>query len=546
MTPARIRDEIRSILSAREMQLNIEDFRQRGASVEYFVVDVTDENAMRQLLDDIYKQYGKLDGVVHGAGVIEDKLLADKNSDSWSRVVETKVIGMLLLQKYLRPESLKFFTVFSSVAGRYGNSGQSDYATANELMNRLCCQLSRKWGNKVTVKALCWGPWGITKFGKGMVTEFTEAKFAEKGVELVGAEEGRRLFREELFQGDGRVEIICGVGPWEQQEAVIGRMEKQSPFVGTVFTGPLLHNATFTNPSNGNQMITIELGNTHAYLKEHCIDNIPVLPAAAALEIMSEAASQLWPGWTVVEVSDCRLLKGIELKSPDQKFNLTINPPTYGSSEGFEVNVAIQSDQVDGRHRLHYRAVLRLEQHYPQLFKLQPQLFAEKELTVTRAYSELLFHGPRFQVIEKINGLSEGGANALVRTTRPVQWLENSEANYDQWVFDPGVVDAAAQMAILWCRTFRNETSLPVRFGRVVRCTETLPDKLYMQFERSPGEDSNAVHANVYFTDAEYQVVLFIEDMECVSSAGLNRIGGTATISYPNNPATSVPSREAE
>ncbi len=34
---------------------------------------------------------------------------------------------------------------------------------------------------------------------------------------------------------------------------------------------------------------------------------------------------------------------------------MTINPPTYGSSEGFEVNVAIQSDQADGRHRLHYR-----------------------------------------------------------------------------------------------------------------------------------------------------------------------------------------------
>jgi hypothetical protein len=379
-----------------------------------------------------------------------------------------------------------------------------------------------------------------------MVTEFTRAKFAEKGVELVGAEDGRRLFREELFQDDGQVEIICGVGPWEQQESAIGRMEKHAPFVGTGFTVPLLHNATYTEPSSGNQMITIVLGDTHAYLKEHCIDNIPVLPAAAALEIMSEAASQIWPDLTVVEVSDCRLLKGIELKSPDQKFILTINPPTYGSSEGFEVNAAIQSEQADGHHRLHYRAVLRLEQHYPQPFKPEPQLFAEKELTVTKAYNELLFHGPRFQVIEKINGLSEGGASALVRATRPVQWLENIETHHDQWVFDPAVVDAAAQMAILWCRTFRDETSLPVRFGRVVRYAATLPDKVYMQFERFPGEDSHAVLANVYFTDADNQVVLLIEDMECVSSAGLNRIGGTANISYPNNFPASVSSREAD
>ena len=531
MTPAKIRDEVRSILSAREMHSNIEDFRQRGASVYYFAVNVTDDEAMRRLLENIYKQYGTLDGVVHGAGVIEDKLLADKNSDSWSRVVETKVIGLLLLQKYLRPESLKFFTVFSSVAGRYGNGGQTDYATANELMNRMCCQLSRKWGNKVSVKAFCWGPWGTTKFGTGMVTEFTEAKFAEKGVKLVGAENGRRLFKEELFQDDGQVEIICGVGPWEQQEAAIGRMEKRSASVGAEFTGPLLHNATLTTLSTGDQMITIVLGDTHAYLKEHCIDNIPIVPAAAALEIMSEAASQLWPGWTVAEVRDCRLLKGIELKTQNQKLNLIINPPTYGSSEGFEVNAAIQSDQGDDRHRLHYRAALRLEQHYSQPFKLQPKSFAEKKLAVTKAYNEFLFHGPRFQVIEEIQGLSASGANALVRRTCPKQWLENIETLH-QWVFDPGIVDAAAQMALLWARTFRNESALPALFGRVVRFSESLPEKLNMQFEIIPSEESHLVHANVYFTDTENKVALLIEDMECVSSASLNRIGGTANISF--------------
>jgi hypothetical protein len=140
--------------------------------------------------------------------------------------VETKIIGLLLLQKYLSVTSLQFLITFSSVAGRYGNSGQSDYATANELMNRLCCQLSHKWENKVKVKALCWGPWGPTKYGGGMVTEAIEAKFAERGVQLVSAANGRHLFKNELIHSDDRqVEIICGGGPWELQEAGIGRME---------------------------------------------------------------------------------------------------------------------------------------------------------------------------------------------------------------------------------------------------------------------------------------------------------------------------------
>jgi hypothetical protein len=171
--------------------------------------------------------------VVHGAGIIEDKLLADKSSESWSRVVETKVLGLLLLQKYLRPKYLRFFAVMSSVAGRYGNSGQTDYATANELMNRLCCQLNLRWENKITVKAFCWGPWGPTTFGPGMVTPEIEYKFAEKEIALVRAEAGRRVFRNELTGAPGGdVEIICGEGPWERREAALGKIKTISDSSG--------------------------------------------------------------------------------------------------------------------------------------------------------------------------------------------------------------------------------------------------------------------------------------------------------------------------
>ncbi len=544
MSPAKIRKEVDSVLSAREMHLNIEDFRNCGATVEYFAVDVTDGEAMQKLFDQIYSQYGKIDGVIHGAGVIEDKLLADKSSESWSRVVETKVMGLLTLQKYLRPGSLKFFTVFSSVAGRYGNSGQTDYATANELMNRLCCQLSDQWGDQVIVKALCWGPWGPTKFGSGMVTEFTEAKFEEKGVKLVSAEDGRHLFSSELFQNDGQVEIICGEGPWEQQEAEIGRMEKKTRSVPAGLVGPLLCNAILSGKTDGDQVISILLGDTHSYLKDHRIDDIPVLPAAVALEIMAEATAQLWPEWSVVEARECRQLKGIELTAPENKFNIVINPPVYGSSEGFEVTVAIQSDRSDGKKRFHYRAVIRMEPQHPAPYPLKRKIFEGTAMPVTTAYDDWLFHGPKFQVIAEINGMSDEGVNASVKTTCPAQWLESETAKQDQWHFDPALVDSAAQMAIIWSRAFRNETPLPVKFGRVVRYAGKLPGTLHMQFERLPEEDPHTVRANIFFTGKDNQLFLSIEDMECVSSAALNRLGGTAE-TYPSKNASRLTSKEA-
>lgn len=530
ITPAKIGQKINAVLSTREMYSNIEDFKQRGAIVEYRAVDVTNEDDMHYLLSDVYTRHGRIDGVVHGAGIIEDKLLADKKIDSWTRVVETKVMGLLILQKYLRLESLKFLTVFSSVAGRYGNSGQSDYATANEIMNRLCCQLKMNWNNQVNIIAFCWGPWGQTKFGAGMVTAETEAKFAKNGVRLVTAGIGHQLFKDELMRiNNTDVEIICGEGPWEKRESTIGEIKKSSQISDAHHIGPLIGRSEKVILTKNNQAINFHIDAKQNYLQHHRIDGIPVLPAAAALEMFAEVAQHLWNGWKVVEIQNFCLLKGIELKDDERNFSIVISPPPYGSSAGFEVNAILQSEKKDSKPLIHYKSTLRLEQKLPHGIEQVNKLHSEKKLTVTKAYNELLFHGPCFQVIEDIEGLSTLGASATVKTTRPANWIINAD-KYDKWIFDPAIIDSAAQMGILWTRNFCDETALPTKFGRVVRYQETLPNQLYMEFELIPSQDSNLLRANIYFSDIAGQMVFLIENMECISSKALNRLGGSARI----------------
>ncbi len=528
LKPAEIQRKTAAVLAGREMRGNIDDFRRRGATVEYHAVDVVDEAALGVLVRDVEARHGAIHGVVHGAGVIEDKLLADKSNESWSRVVETKVLGLLLLQRFLRPESLRFVSVFSSVAGRFGNSGQSDYATANELMNRLCCQLRDHWGGAVEVNALCWGPWGATQFGTGMVTVETEAKFAAKGVALVSAASGRQLFIDELAQpANGPVEIVCGRGPWEAHEAAVGAIE-QEPVSEAGLIGPLIGAAVVSAMPTGEQILAVTLDSRHAYLAQHRIDGVPVLPAAAAMELMAESARSLWPGWKVVEMRDFRLIKGVEMKDGSRLLQVLIQPPPYGSSEGFEVTATIRSDLGNGRSLVHYRGVVRLEQQVQGEFARTPALHGAKKLGIATAYDEYLFHGPCFQVIDVIEGLSERGSAARVHPSRPADWLLGMPAAHDAWTFDPALVDAAAQMALLWARTMRGESCLPARFGRVVRLRESLPSRMTMEFELVPVPDPSVVRANVYFLDAGGQVVLLIEEMECIASAALNRLGGTA------------------
>jgi NAD(P)-dependent dehydrogenase (short-subunit alcohol dehydrogenase family) len=538
LTPGEVQRRVQSVLGLREMRANLADFRAAGAMVEYHSVDVTDANAVGALIADVKHRHGRIDGVVHGAGVIEDKFLVDKQSDSWSRVIETKVIGLMLLQKLIDPAALKFFTVFSSVAGRYGNSGQSDYATANELMNRLCGALQARWGSRVAVSALCWGPWGPTKFGAGMVTPETEAKFEKRGVFLVSAALGRKLFRDEIARADGTpVEIICGQGPWEAHEAERGAIRATAPVVEvgeaepragiTPQLGSLLGNAEVVTRPTGEKILQLRLDSArHLYLQAHVFDGKMVLPAATALELMAEGARTLWPRWCVVAAHELRVLKNVELERGACDLQLHLAPPPYGSSEGFEVSASLKTDAGGGRLQTHYQCVVRMEHSLSAATPIKRALHKDKSLTVAKAYSEWLSYGPRLQMIENINGLSATGAAAQLRSSRPGDWLSLDRSDSSSWTFDPALLVAATQMVSLWARAYRDERVLPARYGRVVRYRDSLPAHLHMQFECTDSPDPAMIRGDVVFFDDQNLPVLAIEELDCVISATLNRSGG--------------------
>lgn len=215
VTPRQIEEQIKQLKRDRSINHNLAQFRQAGASVLYESADVKSEE-FGKLITRIYLQYGRLDAVIHGAGIIEDKLIVDKTFDSLERVFDTKVDSSFTLYHHLRPESLKVIVLFSSVAGRCGNRGQSDYGAANEVMNRLAWQMDREWQN-TRVVAINWGPWDTA----GMASDEVKRQFRERGIIPIPLDAGCQFFREELRYGTkGDTEIIAGEGPWEASDVV--------------------------------------------------------------------------------------------------------------------------------------------------------------------------------------------------------------------------------------------------------------------------------------------------------------------------------------
>ena len=207
-----------SLLHQREARNNLDEMRRLGANVDYRQVDVVDDDAFRAVIKEIYQTYGRIDAVIHGAGVTEDSLLEHKTPDSFARVFDTKVRSALTLIRCLRPESLGFFALFSSVAGCFGNHGQIDYAAANESLNKLALYLDSRWPGRVV--ALNWGPWATIGMASGAVRQ----TLIERGMKPIEVAAGCLAFDRELRRGrKGEVEVVLGEGQWANMLASLHR-----------------------------------------------------------------------------------------------------------------------------------------------------------------------------------------------------------------------------------------------------------------------------------------------------------------------------------
>jgi NAD(P)-dependent dehydrogenase (short-subunit alcohol dehydrogenase family) len=155
---------------------------------------VRDDEAFGALVDRLRAHHGRIDGVVHGAGLIEDKLLCDKTAESFDRVFSTKVAGANMLARKLAQDA-RFFVLFSSIAGTFGSRGQTDYAAANDALDKLAHQLHHTVQGRVL--SIGWGPWRDI----GMVHPDLEREYERRGIGLIRPEAGVERFFQELLSG---------------------------------------------------------------------------------------------------------------------------------------------------------------------------------------------------------------------------------------------------------------------------------------------------------------------------------------------------------
>ena len=143
------------------------------------------------VLDEVRQTFGPIVGVVHGAGVLADKHLEDLDDDQFVRVFSTKLVGAEALLDATSSDDLRFISLFSSIAARAGNPGQSAYAAANATLEAIAAREAARRGSACVVRAFGWGPWD-----GGMVDATLRSRFLDAGVGLIPIDEGAEFFAE--------------------------------------------------------------------------------------------------------------------------------------------------------------------------------------------------------------------------------------------------------------------------------------------------------------------------------------------------------------
>ncbi|WP_330147248.1 phosphopantetheine-binding protein [Shewanella oncorhynchi] len=481
-TPKQVDALVWPVQSSLEIAAALQAFTAVGASAEYLSLDVNNPDAIASTIVPI-TELSPITGIIHGAGVLADKHIQDKTLDELARVYGTKVTGISNLLAALDLDKLKLIALFSSAAGFYGNTGQSDYAMSNDILNKAALQLAQQLPN-AKVMSFDWGPWD-----GGMVNPALKKMFIDRGVYVIPLKAGAELFASQLLSNTGAQLLVGtdmqGTVPSDEQSTQGSNLKKPEADLTTDASDPhalasTLAAIAFTRPLTLQRTLDPK---AIIFIEDHCINGNPVLPTVCAIQWMREAAFDVLK--QPVKVQSYKLLKGIifdtavlqngvlESAAP---ITLELELTPLDNAQAFNALISFEG-------RPQYQAILVVDdavddaasEHLATNSKATA--FDARSLaglsvitTASSLYSDgTLFHGPRLQGIESV--LKFDDASLIAKVSLPHVTLA------DCGDFVPNLTpkgsqafaeDLLLQAMLVWARLKYGAASLPSSIGEFI------------------------------------------------------------------------------
>jgi hypothetical protein len=437
----------------------IQAVQDRGGTAHYHSVDLTDADAVGRVMDEVRSISGRVDVLLHAAGLEISRTLPDKQPREYDLVFDVKSDGWFSVLTAAGDMPIGATVAFSSIAGRFGNAGQTDYSAANDLLCKITSSF-RRTRRQTRGIVLDWTAWG----GIGMATRGSIPKIMEMaGIEMLPPEAGVAWIRRELTSSDHRGEVVVAgrLGILTAEFDPTGGLDPAAfdavePTGGldpaafdAVEAGPMIGTVTAAGVHSG-LVVRTELDPTRQpFLDHHRIDGTAVLPGVMGMEAFAEVARLLAPGRQVTTVCDVDFLAPVKFYR-DEPRTLTISAVVRRDGSDLVADCRLQAERRlpgtdEPQHTTHCTGKVRLAAGLPGPEHDETPLKEAATAVCAADVYAMYFHGPAYQVVASA-WRYDGGCAARFADGLPANHLPAELPT----VTGPRLVELCFQTAGLW------------------------------------------------------------------------------------------------
>ena len=518
-TPALVEKELAALERAQAARAAIDAVRAAGGTPHYFSLNLTDADAVAQVIRQVRERSGRIDVLLHAAGIERSHSLADKDPREFDLVFDVKSDGFFHLLHAMGDMPVGATVAFSSIAGRFGNPGQTDYAAANDLLCKITSSF-RTTRPATRGIAIDWTAWG----GIGMATRGSIPKVMEMaGIDMLPPEAGVPLIRRELTAGGTRGEIVIGqrlgalLKEWDASGGLDSGAAEASGEKRPLSGGPMIGKVARTGLYSPITLETTLDPKVQPFLHDHQIDGTPVLPGVMGIEAFAEAAARVLPGWRVAEIENVNFVAPFKFYRGEPR-TVTVDALIRPDKDGVVADCGLIGfrplpNQPEPQRTTHFTGHVRLTKRAPEAVttaKYTPTGHIIEAADIYRLY----FHGPAYQVLERAwwdgNRIVGLMAKDLPNNHHPAELPT---------LMAPRLIELCFQTAGIWEMGVQSRMGLPEHIDQV-------------SLFRSPDLAEGRLYAVVTVNQVQGSF-----DAEVVDAAG-NRfvqLSGYRTVTVPNS-----------
>ena len=440
---------------------------QAGGSAIYHPADMRDGDAVATIVERIRAEHGRIDVLLHAAGVEISHPIQAKEPAEFDLVLDVKADGLFNLLRAARGLPIGAMVLFSSIAARFGNRGQTDYAAANDLLCKLAASM-RRWRPETRAIAIDWTAWA----GVGMATRGSLPRILERaGIDLLPLEVGVPTVRRELCRGATRGELLVGKGLGVLAEGADpggGLDPREVTERLTRGAGAFLSVGRIGAARLGDELeLEIDYDpRQQPFLADHQVqEGVPYLPGVVGTELFAELASFMAPGMAVTAVEDLVFDSPLKFhRNQPRTLLLRARALPLGDGPRLQVRVALESlvrppkPELPPRRQLHFTATVRLNEQPPEppAIQVPARTPAAGATEVQRAeIYRTYFHGPAYQVLERVEVAGDSSRGTLAAD------LPAETAPEVGSLLNPRLLELCFQTAGQWELTTRKQLCLP-------------------------------------------------------------------------------------